>query len=284
MGWGYIPPRTSQWYKVKRVHMVPSVMKAYGTGEEDKQGKQEQRESVVTPGGDAAALPLSRTGLSSSVMGLVVTGRTVRVAGYWEFNMMPETASVGGSLGRSASWAGGEFWEQKLLSSECCSLGSEDGVQREASQMQVGEWWIPTHHVTYSSRHHLRHQFTDSLGGDGGGGKILTGGTGGPCHGQIWAGCSCRGRTCNHHKMWKERNRNAFSLQLETQTIKQNTNMFFPLIYRFWYSGCFQAELKSEGFVVTVFLPLLQIDELPEGAVKPPANKYPIFFFGTHET
>ncbi|KAM9107255.1 hepatoma-derived growth factor-related protein 3-like [Megaptera novaeangliae] len=27
-----------------------------------------------------------------------------------------------------------------------------------------------------------------------------------------------------------------------------------------------------------------RIEELPEGAVKPPANKYPIFFFGTHET
>lgn len=27
-----------------------------------------------------------------------------------------------------------------------------------------------------------------------------------------------------------------------------------------------------------------RIDELPEGAVKPPANKHPIFFFGTHET
>ena len=27
-----------------------------------------------------------------------------------------------------------------------------------------------------------------------------------------------------------------------------------------------------------------RIDDLPEGAVKPPAKKYPIFFFGTHET
>ncbi|XP_023809582.1 hepatoma-derived growth factor-related protein 3 isoform X1 [Oryzias latipes] len=27
-----------------------------------------------------------------------------------------------------------------------------------------------------------------------------------------------------------------------------------------------------------------RIDELPDGAVKPPSNKHPIFFFGTHET
>uniref|UniRef100_A0A8D2H5F6 PWWP domain-containing protein n=1 Tax=Urocitellus parryii TaxID=9999 RepID=A0A8D2H5F6_UROPR len=29
---------------------------------------------------------------------------------------------------------------------------------------------------------------------------------------------------------------------------------------------------------------LVRIDELPEGAMKPPANKDPISFFGTHET
>uniref|UniRef100_A0A8C9QJT5 PWWP domain-containing protein n=1 Tax=Spermophilus dauricus TaxID=99837 RepID=A0A8C9QJT5_SPEDA len=28
----------------------------------------------------------------------------------------------------------------------------------------------------------------------------------------------------------------------------------------------------------------VRIDELPEGAMKPPANKDPISFFGTHET
>uniref|UniRef100_A0A7N8WQD2 PWWP domain-containing protein n=1 Tax=Mastacembelus armatus TaxID=205130 RepID=A0A7N8WQD2_9TELE len=27
-----------------------------------------------------------------------------------------------------------------------------------------------------------------------------------------------------------------------------------------------------------------RIDELPEGAVKSPSNKYQVFFFGTHET
>lgn len=27
-----------------------------------------------------------------------------------------------------------------------------------------------------------------------------------------------------------------------------------------------------------------QIDEVPDGAVKPPNAKFPIFFFGTHET
>uniref|UniRef100_A0A8C4UUR0 Uncharacterized protein n=1 Tax=Falco tinnunculus TaxID=100819 RepID=A0A8C4UUR0_FALTI len=26
------------------------------------------------------------------------------------------------------------------------------------------------------------------------------------------------------------------------------------------------------------------VDEIPDGAVKPPMNKMPIFFFGTHET
>ncbi|XP_012878102.1 PREDICTED: hepatoma-derived growth factor-related protein 2 [Dipodomys ordii] len=30
--------------------------------------------------------------------------------------------------------------------------------------------------------------------------------------------------------------------------------------------------------------PPLQIDDIADGAVKPPPNKYPIFFFGTHET
>lgn len=29
---------------------------------------------------------------------------------------------------------------------------------------------------------------------------------------------------------------------------------------------------------------VLQIDEVPDGAVKPSNIKYPIFFFGTHET
>jgi phage FluMu protein Com len=29
---------------------------------------------------------------------------------------------------------------------------------------------------------------------------------------------------------------------------------------------------------------LLQIDEVPYGAVKPPRGKYAIFFYGTHET
>ncbi|XP_074424559.1 lens epithelium-derived growth factor-like isoform X5 [Larus michahellis] len=27
-----------------------------------------------------------------------------------------------------------------------------------------------------------------------------------------------------------------------------------------------------------------RVDEIPDGAVKPPVNKMPIFFFGTHET
>uniref|UniRef100_A0A8C9MR02 HDGF like 3 n=1 Tax=Serinus canaria TaxID=9135 RepID=A0A8C9MR02_SERCA len=42
--------------------------------------------------------------------------------------------------------------------------------------------------------------------------------------------------------------------------------------------------MRDTTFGNNLFSTVLQIDELPEGAVKPPANKYPIFFFGTHET
>uniref|UniRef100_A0A8V0YQX7 HDGF like 3 n=1 Tax=Gallus gallus TaxID=9031 RepID=A0A8V0YQX7_CHICK len=56
-----------------------------------------------------------------------------------------------------------------------------------------------------------------------------------------------------------------------------------PVCHKTW--GCLVALWP---FLVCPVWPtwpeLLQIDELPEGAVKPPANKYPIFFFGTHET
>ncbi|XP_009274892.1 PREDICTED: hepatoma-derived growth factor-related protein 3 [Aptenodytes forsteri] len=49
-----------------------------------------------------------------------------------------------------------------------------------------------------------------------------------------------------------------------------------------WYlSGHLPCRNKEEdGYGIQT----VEIDELPEGAVKPPANKYPIFFFGTHET
>lgn len=36
--------------------------------------------------------------------------------------------------------------------------------------------------------------------------------------------------------------------------------------------------------MLPVFFYLYQIDEVPDGAVKPSNIKYPIFFFGTHET
>ncbi|XP_043778558.1 hepatoma-derived growth factor-related protein 3 isoform X1 [Cervus elaphus] len=44
------------------------------------------------------------------------------------------------------------------------------------------------------------------------------------------------------------------------------------------------AEDQSPLYSGAAAADFLKIDELPEGAVKPPANKYPIFFFGTHET
>ncbi|ERE80543.1 hepatoma-derived growth factor-related protein 3 [Cricetulus griseus] len=43
-------------------------------------------------------------------------------------------------------------------------------------------------------------------------------------------------------------------------------------------------EFSHSSLLMTFKKLSVSIDELPEGAVKPPANKYPIFFFGTHET
>ncbi|KAJ7396827.1 Hepatoma-derived growth factor-related protein 3 [Pitangus sulphuratus] len=50
------------------------------------------------------------------------------------------------------------------------------------------------------------------------------------------------------------------------------------LVSGIWTSSCCNKEEDGYG------IQTVEIDELPEGAVKPPANKYPIFFFGTHET
>ncbi|EGV93698.1 Hepatoma-derived growth factor-related protein 2 [Cricetulus griseus] len=51
---------------------------------------------------------------------------------------------------------------------------------------------------------------------------------------------------------------------------------------------CFPPQVTG-GFLALTWSSLiaclsLQIDDIADGAVKPPPNKYPIFFFGTHET
>uniref|UniRef100_A0A8C5ZX08 Uncharacterized protein n=1 Tax=Marmota marmota marmota TaxID=9994 RepID=A0A8C5ZX08_MARMA len=50
-----------------------------------------------------------------------------------------------------------------------------------------------------------------------------------------------------------------------------------PILYSLVSSATPISDFASSALISS-------IDELPEGAVKPPANKYPIFFFGTHET
>lgn len=69
--------------------------------------------------------------------------------------------------------------------------------------------------------------------------------------------------------------------------------MHLPRLKASLLPACFPLNnLANSGLVGEVALPLsypltglsLQIDDIADGAVKPPPNKYPIFFFGTHET
>ncbi|KAF7236645.1 Hepatoma-derived growth factor-related protein 2 [Varanus komodoensis] len=53
--------------------------------------------------------------------------------------------------------------------------------------------------------------------------------------------------------------------------------------------ACKPAAVSEAGGLVDALLGILcrraaVIDDIIDGAVKPPPNKYPIFFFGTHET
>lgn len=121
------------------------------------------------------------------------------------------------------SWAGGELWEQKVLSSEPCSLGSKDAVQREATQMQEREAGFLS--------------LCSQRGAKGSNRDMLT----------FW----------DINFIWPTLG--SFSVQTdflsiywglkETQMDKRNMNPFFPLICRFWYSGRFQTDSKSECFL-----------------------------------
>lgn len=56
-----------------------------------------------------------------------------------------------------------------------------------------------------------------------------------------------------------------------------------------WYNHVWVPENLCEVFFFATWflldsIPCLQIEDVADGAVKPPPNKIPIFFFGTHET
>lgn len=50
-----------------------------------------------------------------------------------------------------------------------------------------------------------------------------------------------------------------------------------------WHVICLLSSLKIMLLKITIII-FKQIEDVADGAVKPPPNKIPIFFFGTHET